>query len=308
MTFTTIQELRDYIIATFTANGVRDITGPEAQDAFIGILDLLTPQLTQELIVSVGAGKVGGAVNGRTFASGTSVEAVLRAILREAVPPTYTLPTVALNSSVTTLDHEIGSVINPIFSFSFVQNDGGAKTGQILRRNGTSISTTLPYQDASFSLIADAAYQVSTPYAQGACKNDSLGSQSCTGRVQPATASSNTITYRALRKLMWGTPVIALTNSSTVRSGLSQGSLNPQVGTQFSINIPASSLNVAFAYPSSLPAVTSVKLGGIEIKGLFAESLINVEGANGATAVEYRVYVFTPIEAFSTSTNYEVTI
>lgn len=310
MTFTTEAELRDYILATFTANGVRDITGPEAQDAFIGILDLLSPRLQSNLGISVEAGKVGGAANGVTLTEGTSLESVLRTILREAVPPTYLAPTLLLESSVSQLDQEIGTIMSPALSNVFTQRDGGIAVTRFLTKNGSQISTTFPYIDSSIQLIAAVAYQAFTTYGQGACKNDSLGQQNCSGRIQPGTVSSNIITYNAWRKAFWGVPVSAVTNSSGVRA-LSNSSLRPVVGSTFTINIPAGSQRVVFAYPASLQDVSSVKyreFGNCEIKSIFTKTTVSVEGASGYTAIDYKVFTYEPIEPFQVAANYEITI
>lgn len=310
MTFTTLAELRAYILATFTANGVRDITGPEAKDTFIGILDLIAPALLADLDVNVGAGKVGGAHNGDHIVVGTTFDALLRKILREAIPPTYVAPTTALSSSITTLEQEIGTILSPIFNLSYTQNDGGALVSRSLTRNGSGIATSFPYTDASVVLDASKAYQGFASYAQGACKNDSLGAQDCTSRINSGNASSNIITYLPYRKAFYGTPVSAITTSANVRA-MSDGFLNPANGSVFTIAIPAGSLRVVFAYPATLEDVASVKfveMGGTEIKGAFVKTTVSVEGASSFTAINYKVFTFVPVEAFTTAATYQVTI
>lgn len=310
MTFTTEAELRAYILSTFTANGVRDITGPEAQDAFIGILDLLSPKLQADLGISVEDGKVGGAVNGVTLPTGTTIESVLRTILREAVPPTYLAPALTLITSVTELQKEIGTTISPVFTKTFVQNDGGVEVTRYLTKDGSQIATALPYTDINHQLVADVAYQLFTTHGQGACKNNSLGVQDCTGRIQPGTVSSNIITYNAWRKLFYGVPVSAVLNSTNVRA-LSNSILRPLVGTNFTINIPGGSQRVVFAYPASLQDPSSIKyreFGNCEIKAIFTKTIVSVEGAEGFTAIDYKVFTYEPIEAFQVAANYEITI
>lgn len=310
MAFTTEAELRAYILSTFTANGVRDITGPEAQEAFIGILDLMSSKLQADLGVSVEAGKVGGAKNGATLLAGTTVESVLRTILREAVPPTYSAPTLTLNTSLTDLNREIGSIISPTFTKSFIQNDGGVEVTRYLTKNGSQIATSIPYTDLNYQLTGSVAYQLFATYAQGNCKNNSLGTQDCTGRIQPGTASSNVITYNAWRRLFYGTPVSSISTSAGVRS-LANSSLNPLVGTSFVINIPGGSQRVVFAYPAVLQDPSSIKyreFGGCEVKAIFTKTIVSVEGANGYTSIDYKVFTYQPIEAFQVAANYEVTI
>lgn len=311
MTFDNIAELRQYILNTFTANGTRDITGPEAQDAFIGILDLLTPSLQNDLTARI-SGNVGGVNNNTLFPAGTTLEEVITAILTQAVPPTYIAPTVALSTTLSPLSYEIGSVVSPLFNYAFTQNDAGVNAGRFLDKNGVQISSTMPHTDTSVSLTGTQLnYQLRATYGQGACKNNSLGIVDCAGRIQPGTVLSNIIAIQSFRKAFYGTPVINLTTSAHVRSALSQSLLNPQQGSTFTINIPAGSLRVAFAYPSSIRDVNSVKyieLSNSEVKGNFTQSIISVEGANAYTAISYKVYIYEPVEAFSQTVNYQVTL
>lgn len=310
--FADIPALRTFIINTFTANGNREITGPDTHDALLGILDLIAPALQANLTAKQGAGgSVGGVNDNDFFAAGTTLEAVLRALLIKTVHPTYVLPTEVLSSDILVFDQEIGSIISPSFSMVFTQNDAGALTGISLQKNNVQISNTLPYTDGSVSLDGTAKiYKVISSYAQGACKNNNLAVLDCVGRIIAGNLTSNLITYNSYRKAFFGTPVATPTTSADIR-GLSGGVLNPVNGTQFSINILAGSQYVVFAYPASLEDVASVKyreLSNTEVKGNFVQSTISVQGANSFAAVSYKVYVYTPVEPFPSGVTYDVTI
>ena len=45
-----------------------------------------------------------------------------------------------------------------------------------------------------------------------------------------------------------------------------------------------------------------------EIKGIFTQTLVNVEGANGYLPVSYKVYTYIPASAFTQTATYKVTI
>lgn len=312
--FPDIATLRTFITDVFTANGQREITGPDAWDALTGIIDLIAPVLSQNLTAQLGVGgHVGGVMTGTLLASGTQLEAVIRQILIQQIHPTYTAPLSAENTDTPTLNQEVGSLISATLSYLFTQNDAGAQTGVTLRKNGTQISTTMPFTDSSVTLgdSSPVAYQVAVAYAQGACKNDNLGNSDCTGRITAGSVNSNTITYNGYRKVFWGVPVTVPVNSAGVRGSLSGNSLNPANGTQFTITIPAGSINVVFAYPATLEDVASVKYvenANMELKGNFTSSTISVQGANSYTAINYKVWVYTPVEPFQESATYLVTI
>ena len=111
------------------------------------------------------------------------------------------------------------------------------------------------------------------------------------------------------RKAFYGVDHTA-SDSEDIRL-LSGNLLNPSNGSSFTINIPEGSTNVVFAYPSTLRNVSSVKyVDGLnaEIKGIFTQTLVNVEGLNGYSAIPYKVYKYTPAIPFSASATYTITI
>ncbi|MCH8567624.1 MAG: hypothetical protein LAT67_05145 [Balneolales bacterium] len=88
--------------------------------------------------------------------------------------------------------------------------------------------------------------------------------------------------------------------------------LNPNAGTQFTINIPAGAQIVAFAYPASIRDVSQVIFvqgGNVDVKGAFGSPDIeSIADAKGQNDIDYKVYTFTPVEPFSSAVTYNVTI
>jgi len=119
----------------------------------------------------------------------------------------------------------------------------------------------------------------------------------------------DTVTLKGVRKLFYGYSNDAV-DSDDIRA-LQFSTLNPQNGTSFIINVPIGATNVVFAYPSTLREVLSVTQQGVgDAKSQFVESEIDVESAKAGVAgeVAYRVYVFTPAEAYLTEESYGVVI
>ena len=84
-----------------------------------------------------------------------------------------------------------------------------------------------------------------------------------------------------------------------------------KAGSKFSITIPVGALRVVFAYPATLRDVSSVlDVNGLgaEIKSGFTQSTVSVEGADGYTAIEYKVYTLDFANANDTANTYNVTI
>lgn len=81
-------------------------------------------------------------------------------------------------------------------------------------------------------------------------------------------------------------------------------------GTKFNITIPAGCKQVVIAYPATVRDINVIADSGAfgtDIKGSFVKQTVEVEGANGYTAIEYKVYVYTPAAALGANT-YNVTI
>lgn len=81
-------------------------------------------------------------------------------------------------------------------------------------------------------------------------------------------------------------------------------------GTKFNITIPAGCKQVVIAYPATVRDINAIADSGAfgtDIKGSFVKQTVEVEGANGYTAIEYKVYVYTPAAALGANT-YNVTI
>ena len=77
--------------------------------------------------------------------------------------------------------------------------------------------------------------------------------------------------------------------------GLAQKSGNALAnGNTVTVNVPVGAMAVVFAYPATLKELSSVKdVNGMnaEILPAFTAYTVSVEGANGYTAINYRVYV-----------------
>jgi hypothetical protein len=220
----------------------------------------------------------------------------------------------------------VGTVLSPVISRSLNLRDAGAETGTSLEKNGTEIATAFPHTDSNITIGTSAiVYSASVDYAQGACKLDNRGNVDCNGRIEAGTVNSNTISFIGSRKAFAGTPTQTPDDSAEVRA-LVQSSFNSQNNTtvnasgtaisfpvvpNFIITIPVGATRVVFAYPATSRPVASVKyqeLSYSEVKANFVETSVSVEGANGFTAIPYRVYTYIPVEPFSIEVHYEVYI
>lgn len=253
--------------------------------------------------------------NGNVITLGTPLEDVIKNMLQTIIPPTYAAPTLSLAGSGT-LTVEAGTTITPTLTPTFTQRDGGSALTYTLKKDGATIYTnaTASAQADTGFIIGDTAvnYQATDTYNQGPIKNDNQGNASPTGQIAAGTATSNTVTYSGKRYLFYtaDTGVTAPADSAAVRF-LTTKVLNPANGSAFTLNIPAGTARVVFAYPATLRDVTSVKyveLGNGEVKDTFTLTTFNVEGAAAFTAIGYKIYSYVPAMPYGDAVTYQVVI
>lgn len=254
--------------------------------------------------------------HGDTITAGTNLEDVIKNMLKNIVPPTYVSPTLSISGSGAS-SLEAGSNITPRITPTWTGNDGGSVTNYRLTKNGTAVvNTNLPEEFVSEAFqIGDEiiAYSATATYDMGPIKKDTAGNDSPDGRIPAGSKTSNTVTYTGKRNLFHGTDSttnIVPTTSDEIRALIGK-TLGPIEGTKFTINIPSGTQKVIFAYPETLRDVSSIKyLEGmnVEVKGIFGKSVIQVQGANGAVAINYKVYTYVPATPFGANATYNVTI
>ena len=82
-------------------------------------------------------------------------------------------------------------------------------------------------------------------------------------------------------------------------------------GQIINVDIPVGAYRVLFAYPASLPALTSIRdVNGLsaQILNSFKEIVIPVNGANNYEAIDYRVYYMDFANAYDASNIFIFTI
>lgn len=252
--------------------------------------------------------------DGNVIPAGTSLETVVKNMLQQRVPATYTQPTLSLTTSAT-LNPEIGTNISASLVSNWNKGDAGNATQFRVRRDGTLVQTTnatAPTDySATFQLLAATSFTAEGDYQQGVQKFDNLGDPSGTP-IAAGTRTSSTLSFSPRRASFFGadTGTSAAANSAAVRSigNLTLGHAN---GSTFTLNIPAGSTRVTIAYPATLRTLNSVKyveVGNSEVKDTFTETTVSVEGANGASATNYRVFTYRPSIPFGSAATYTVTI
>ena len=252
---------------------------------------------------------------------GLSVAAALTQIFSKRLQPKITanpsvgVPTVSLSGVV-----EAGTVVQDVVvsaaSFSAGTYTYGPATGVTatswkttrVTNNGNTdlanVGTGGAVTDTDALTIGDQTgdytsilYRVTATYGDGVVANDNLGDPS-----DPEIKISGSSTYKdsaaitSFRKYFHGTTatVPATIDSAYIRA-LTNSDAAATNGMTFEITIPDGAMCVVFAYPATLNDATKVEnVGGLydDILSSFTKETIKVEGANGYTGIEYKVYSY----------------
>jgi hypothetical protein len=276
----------------------------------------------------------GGVKVGDTIPAGTDISALANLIFSATLFPTFTAPSLGLTAIMTSHANaalpasmecgEIRSIkltallnrgsingarVAGVWQTAAVQNPrSGEKTAYIIA--GTDVTVGGYIELYNRQILAGAnTFNATADYAEGPQPLDSKGLPYSTP-LAPGTVAKS-VTCNGLRGHFFGTYAdTAAVDATRIRAlaGKGTGAAN---GTTFSIAIPAGAMQVIFAYPATLRPISSVKHVeglGAEVKGVFAETAIDVPGANGYSPIPYRLYIYTPAVAFSSAQTYNVTI
>jgi hypothetical protein len=267
--------------------------------------------------------EVGGIEIAQIVPQNTSFQQFVETLLTKIYYPTITAPSATMSSSIgtnveagtegITLTVNLnrgaitGKTVASIWDPNTLQDyRSGTATQYIIL--GVNNGTTSAYTSAT-AIIQEGTntFNGSVTYATGPQPVDSKGQNYLSPLASNTIAVSTPVYGR--RKAFYGVDNTAA-NSSDIRS-LAGSLLNPSNGSTFTISIPIGTVNVVFAYPSSLRNVNSVLYQegfDADVKANFTQTTVSVEGANGYSATNYKVYKYTPVAAFTQAATYNVTI
>lgn len=252
--------------------------------------------------------------------TGKNLKEVFQTIYVKEKNPTITQPSVSLTFAQAKA-YEVGESVTPQYSASL--NPGsyqyGPATGvtatewQITDTAGHSASTAsgqfdpvVVADDTNYTITAQATH------GAGATPKTNVGNDYAAGAIQAGTKSKTSSAITGYRNSFYGTVTAKETVTSAIIRGLAGKSGKALAnGATFNVSIPVGALRVIIAYPATLRDVTSIQdVNGMsaEIKPSFAQQTVQVEGANGATAIDYKVYTLDFASANDTANTYKVTI
>lgn len=282
---------------------------------------LFTSDLT--ITANVGVHTVGSSGSKTLPTTGKSVKQVMDLLFAAEKNPTITQPYVNLSSS-SMGSKEVGTRISPSYSASL--NAGtyqyGPATG-VTVTTWTVTDTNSGSKDTAsgtfdeFQVTDSTQYKITAvaEHTEGTIPVTNLGNEYPSGQIQAGSKTKQVGTITGHRKTFYGTVESKDTaiDSALIRSlaGKSSGALSN--GSTFNINIPIGAIRIIIAYPATLRDLTSVLDVNafdtpIQSEFLKNKTSVQVEGANGYSAIEYKLFYMDYANANDTLNTYKVTI
>ena len=258
-----------------------------------------------------------------TFAvKGKSVaEAFTEIFSKRLQPSTPTQPSVSLTFSQAKA-YEVGTTVTPSWSatlstgsYTYGPATGITATAWEISDTAGNTATTASGSFDAITVADGTNYKITAKatHGAGAVANDNLGSPSSPEvKIAAGSKSKTSDAITGYRNTFYGTKTTKdALDSAAIRSLSNKSNTAWANGKSFTVQIPVGAVRVVFAYPATLRDVNSVKdVNGLnaEIKSAFAKSTIAVEGANGATAIDYKVYTTDFAEPVAKANSYTITI
>ena len=251
-------------------------------------------------------------------AKGKNVEQVLSSLMAQEANPSKTNPAVSFSAQSGFGTFEIGTKKNLTYTAalsagSYTYGPPTGITAQTWEVSCTGVTGTKSTATGSFeNVVAEATPKKITAkatYNEGAVPVTNLGNAYPAGKIAASTASKDSNTLIGVRHMFYG----ALTEDSTLTSdvirGLSHEAVAKKTITTFGAGSGAKKVVVACPSGYNVTKVLMPSAMNADATASFVKqsATVNVEGAEGYTAVAYNVWVYQPASIDSTET-YAVTI
>ena len=238
----------------------------------------------------------------------------------DETPPNTIQPSVSLTFSQAK-GYEVGTKVTPSYSASFNKGSytydddtGVSVSAWSVKDTNNKILTTATGSFPELTVSDGINYKITATatHSAGIVPKTNTGNPYADGQIKAGAKSATSGALTGYRNTFYGTLTAKTDPTSSIIRGLATKSGKALAnGNSFTLNVPVGSLRVIFAYPETLRDVTSVKdVNGMnaEISSSFVKITVPVEGANGYTAISYKVYILDFAEANGTANKFTVTI
>lgn len=265
---------------------------------------------------NIGVKTVPASGSGTIAAEGKNIKEVLASILAEEKNPSTTQPAASVTAqNVGTV--EIGTHKNITYTATLSAGSYtyGPNTGIVA---GTVTATcdgkTLTGATGTFEgVVAEATEKkvsVSIEHAAGATPKTNLGNAYEAGKIAAGTKTATSSGLKGVRYMFWGPMTSdAELNSANIRALAHNQAQGTGALATFGAGTGAKKVIVAVPSDRKITKVIMPSALNADVTALFVKqsATVNVEGANGYTAVPYNIYVYQPASIDAGET-YTVTI
>jgi len=255
-------------------------------------------------------------------AQGKSLKEFLAGLLAAEKQPTATQPAVSVSVS-TGKAYEVGTTVIPTYSASLSAGSytygpatgitpktwsvSNSATDEVLTTATGSFAPVVVGDSTNYSVTATASYDA------GAMPKTNIGNEAPAVQI-PAGSKSATASQKitGFRNFFYGVVKTTDLTSDIIRGLTAGGAYN---GTKtFNVNVTVDDgVGIVVAYPASstragIKEVLLTTSMNADITASYKTAAnVNVEGANGYTAVAYKVYLFKP-DALTSGQNHKITL
>lgn len=278
-----------------------DLIGNSLSDVVVGQDEAFTVELGN-------GGTLGGFKTGDKVAKDMTVENIVKKLLMKQVPPTYTQPSVAIsnNGGSASGSYEIGSTVTPKVRATFIQNDAGAVTSIQFQKNSSDVgdaqsSAPATYEETGFVLESTTSFRAVVNYAEGAVKKDNLGQDYPDGHIQAGSKTTSNYTFTPYRQgyFVGSTVDKATLTSATIRDMTKKNGAYSAQTIEFTVPVGAGRVVIACpATSTGLKKVINTSALNADVTSTFVKSTLDIEGADGYSAITYNVWTFIPDVAY----------
>ena len=160
-------------------------------------------------------------------------------------------------------------------------------------------------------VVASLRYKVTATHGAGVTADDNLGDDSNPAvAIASGTKEKTTSAYTPFRNYFYGATSEKPTVDSAYIRGLTKSNKAYAAGS-LTINVPAGTQRVCIACEATKTGVTKVinqTAMNADVTATFTQSTVNVEGAEGYTAKEYKVWTFEPAVPYENAATLVVTL
>lgn len=308
----------------FTEEEIEDVAQRAASMVEIPPVEQLDAEkvfFSQDLLTTTAIGNIKLSNGQATIpAAGKNLKQVWDSIFVKEQNPKITQPSVQITFDQAKA-YEVGSVVSPAYSaklsagsYSYGPATGVKATAwEVTDTEGNSADTasgTFPdltvEDETSYKITAKASYEA------GAIPLTNTGNEYADGQIKAGSKSATSGAVTGYRNSFYGT----LESKDEITSDIIRGLAGKSEaalfnGSSFDVEIPVGALRVVVAYPATLRDISSIKdVNGMsaEISSSFTPQTVQVEGANGFTAIDYKVYTLDFANANDTANTFTVTI